>query len=201
MLLSGLFWILALFGFDEPAVAFVTLVSVAIHELGHEAALFILGKPLRLPVPKTDGFRIKPQALLSYKEEIAVLAAGPLANTISALATILLFPKSDAQRLFSLVNVLTALTNLIPVRNYDGYKILAAIAEHSESRALSRLLEIFSLLFASAVLLLSLYAIYRLDAGYWIFGVFFIFLLGEIKISIPVRFQRIKEKTRDFRRF
>lgn len=183
MLLSALFWIFALFGFDEPAVALVTLASVAIHEVGHEAALFVLKKPLRLPLPAANGFRIKPRSFLTYKEEIAVLAAGPLANLIAALTAILLFSSSDTQLLFPLVNVFTALTNLIPVRSYDGYKILAAIAEHSECRALSRALDVCSLLFASAVLLLSLYAIDRLDAGYWIFGVFFIFLLREIKNS------------------
>ena len=76
MVLSGLFWILALFGFDEPEVAIISLVAVGIHESGHEIALFILKKPLRLPMPRSDGFRIKPRALLSYTEEIAVLSAG-----------------------------------------------------------------------------------------------------------------------------
>ena len=206
MLLSGLFWILALFGFDEPAVAFITLIAVAIHEFGHEAMLFILKKPLRLPLPRANGFKIKPHALLSYKEEIAVLVAGPFANLIFALLSykeeiavlvagpfanlifaLLALPflsKYESLQLFSVINGLTALTNLIPVRGYDGYKILSATAEHFECSTLNRVLDVCSLLFASAVLLLSLYAIDRLDAGYWIFGVFFIFLLREVKNSI-----------------
>ena len=184
MFLSGLFWILALFGFDEPAVAFITLIAVAIHEFGHEAMLFILKKPLRLPLPRANGFKIKPHALLSYKEEIAVLVAGPFANLIFALLALPFFSKYESLQLFSVINGLTALTNLIPVRGYDGYKILSATAEHFECSTLNRVLDVCSLLFASAVLLLSLYAIDRLDAGYWIFGVFFIFLLREVKNSI-----------------
>jgi Zn-dependent protease len=184
MLLSGLFWILALFGFDEPAVAFITLIAVAIHEFGHEAMLFILKKPLRLPLPRANGFKIKPHALLSYKEEIAVLVAGPFANLIFALLALPFLSKYESLQLFSVINGLTALTNLIPVRGYDGYKILSATAEHFECSTLNRVLDVCSLLFASAVLLLSLYAIDRLDAGYWIFGVFFIFLLREVKNSI-----------------
>lgn len=184
MLLSGLFWILALFGFDEPAVAFITLIAVAIHEFGHEAMLFILKKPLRLPLPRANGFKIKPHALLSYKEEIAVLVAGPFANLIFALIALPFLSKYESLQLFSVINGLTALTNLIPVRGYDGYKILSATAEHFECSTLNRVLDVCSLLFASAVLLLSLYAIDRLDAGYWIFGVFFIFLLREVKNSI-----------------
>lgn len=184
MFLSGLFWILALFGFDEPAVAFITLIAVAIHEFGHEAMLFILKKPLRLPLPRANGFKIKPHALLSYKEEIAVLVAGPFANLIFALIALPFLSKYESLQLFSVINGLTALTNLIPVRGYDGYKILSATAEHFECSTLNRVLDVCSLLFASAVLLLSLYAIDRLDAGYWIFGVFFIFLLREVKNSI-----------------
>ena len=184
MLLSGLFWILALFGFDEPAVALITLIAVAIHEMGHEAMLFILKKPLRLPLPRADGFKIAPRTLLSYKEEVAVLAAGPFANLMLALTAPLLFPKSEQLELFSLINGLTAITNLIPVRGYDGYKILSAVSEHFECIPLKRGLDACSLLFASAVMLLSLYAIDRLDAGYWIFGVFFIFLIKEVKNSI-----------------
>ena len=120
---------------------------------------------------------------MSYREEIAVLSAGPLANAVTAVSVLLFLPKSEPSTLFSVINGVTALTNLIPVRGYDGYKILFAIAEHAECSALRRALEACSLLFASAVLFLSLYSIDRLDAGYWIFGVFFIFLLREIKIS------------------
>ena len=184
MLLSGLFWILALFGFDEPTVAIITLIAVAIHEFGHEAMLFVLKKPLRLPFPRADGLKIKSRAFLSYKEEVAVLVGGPFANLMFALTAPLLFPKSELLELFSLINGLTALTNLIPVRGYDGYKIIGAIAEHFEFVSLKRGLEVCSLLFASAIMLLSLYAIDRLDAGYWIFGVFFIFLIKEVKNSI-----------------
>ena len=179
-ILCGVFWLLALFGFDDTRSALLTLVAALLHELGHEAALLLLGHPPRLPLPRLHGFRIKKDTNLSYKEDIIVLASGPLANAAAGLAGLLL---ADGG-FFSFINFLTALSNLLPIRSYDGYKILCAISDSRNFAPGRHILDICSLLFAAAALFVSLYAIDRLDAGYWIFGVFFIFLLKEIKISL-----------------
>ena len=181
-LFSLFFWLLVLLGFDGGKGAAVTVIAIVIHELGHEAALFIIGAGTRLPLPGLHGFRIKPRRILSYKEEIFVCAAGPAANLIAALLLIP-FP-AEWMRLLLATNLLTAISNLLPVRGYDGYKILRDTAMLAGSERGVRLTDVLSFATASAAVLLSLYAIYALDAGYWIFGVFFIFLLGEVKNSL-----------------
>jgi Zn-dependent protease len=155
---------------------------MVIHELGHIIALFILGHGGGVPLPRMPGFSIKVRATLSYKEDIVVAAAGPLANLITAL---ILLPLGQVVGAMIIISVLTAISNLLPVRGYDGYRILtSAIAISGTERFFGRLPDALSFVTAMSAVLLSLYFIYAFDAGYWIFGVFFIFLLGEVKKSL-----------------
>ncbi len=179
---SALFWILVMLGFEGVGGAILTLMAVIIHETGHLAALFILGHESGVPLPRMPGFSIRVRATLSYKEDIIVAAAGPLANLLTAL---MLLPIRQVAEPLILISVLTALSNLLPVRGYDGYRILTSlIGMLGADRMLSRLPDILSFGTAVVAVLMSLYFIYVFDAGYWIFGVFFIFLLGEVKKSI-----------------
>ena len=179
---SALFWILVILGFDGVRGAAMTLVSVVIHEAGHLAAIFILGCKSGAPLPRMPGFSIKVGANLSYREDIIVAAAGPIANLITAL---ILLPIRQVAGTMILINLLTAVSNLLPVRGYDGYRILTAvIAVSGTERFLGRVPDVLSFVTAVVAVLLSLYFIYVFDAGYWIFGVFFIFLLGEVKKSL-----------------
>ncbi len=179
---SALFWILVMLGFDGVVGAILTLIAVLIHELGHMAALFILGRRSGVPLPRMPGFSIRVGASLSYKEDMIVAAAGPMANLITAL---ILLPIRQAAGAMILINLLTAVSNLLPVRGYDGYRILAsAIALSGTERFLGRVPDLLSFGTAVVAVLLSLYFIYVFDSGYWIFGVFFIFLLGEVKKSL-----------------
>ena len=179
---SALFWILVMLGFDGVVGAILTLVSVVIHEAGHLAAIFILGRKSGAPLPRMPGFSIRVGASLSYKEDMIVAAAGPMANLITAL---ILLPIRQAAGPMILISLLTAISNLLPVRGYDGYRILtSAIALSEAGEFLGRLPDVLSFGTAVVAVLLSLYFIYVFDSGYWIFGVFFIFLLGEVKKSL-----------------
>ena len=179
---SAVFWILVMLGLDGAEGAFLTLMAVVIHELGHITALLILGHGSGVPLPRMPGFSIRIRATLSYREDIIVAVAGPLANLIAA---VILLPMRQTAGAIILINLLTAISNLLPVRGYDGYRILTSvIAISGAERFLGRLPDVLSFATAMSAVLLSLYFIYAFDAGYWIFGVFFIFLLGEVKKSL-----------------
>ena len=181
-LLSGFFWILVLFGFDKPRGALLTLLAIAIHEAGHLAAFAAIGKLSALPRPRAVGFSLGTPSHLSYKEDIIVSAAGPLANLLTA--ALLLVTLGEPCEL-AVINLLTAVSNLLPVKGYDGYRMLSAIlAVLGVGSGLARLPDRLSFATATLAVFISLYSIRTFDTGYWIFGVFFIFLLGEVKNSL-----------------
>ncbi len=193
------FWILLIFGFDEPHVAILTIITALIHEIGHLIAIAAVKKECTsLPRADISGFRIDVKNL-SYKEEMLSSAAGPLTNLLLGLFLISFFD-SEYTLVFAALNIMTAISNLLPVRGYDGYRFLHALASHysSSPERIEAVLEWFSFFFSAAMCLFSLYFILKIGEGYWIFAVFFSFLLAEI-------FNRQKhtffEKTRDFERF
>ena len=125
-ILSGFFWLLLLFGFDDGITAALTVAAALFHELGHVAALFIIGAGGRLPAARLRGLALVPSRILSYKEEALVASAGPLANLM--LAALLSFlPPFGQSRLFLFINLLTALSNLLPVKGYDGYRAISSL--------------------------------------------------------------------------
>lgn len=109
------------------------LISVQIHELGHYIAL----KSSDLDIISLDfgvaeiDFEVE-QETLTLKQELLVSGSGPLAGILS---TILLSPYLNTfleAKLVSLVLFVIVgvhITNLLPVKGYDGYYIKKALAE------------------------------------------------------------------------
>ena len=176
-----LFWVLLIFGFDVPYVAVLTIICAVIHELGHVFSISRMNAGESLPKGHLSGFRIKRKVVLGYREEIIILLMGPLFNIIAFLLTI---PFSSMMsgyvRIFGLLNLATAISNLLPVEGYDGYGILIEIFKSTENHKMITRLEFFSFVFSVAVSFLSLYLIDKFGSGYWIFGIFFAIMLTKL---------------------
>ncbi len=183
-LLPLLFWILISFSFDLPYAAILTGVSAVIHELGH--ILFIL--TIRgFPEMKNrlSGPKIRLSGL-SYREELFCALAGPLANLFTAtliIPTLLLLPSAYLFEFF-IINVLTAVLNLLPINGFDGYKALFCFASERENGGNHlRLLCHTSFLITAFLTLLTLFFVLKAGEGYWIFVLFFSVLISEIAKS------------------
>ena len=178
-----LFWVLLIFGFDTTYTAILTIASALIHEFGHILCLFFVNsKSLTIPKTNLSGFRIKLPSI-SYKQELACAISGPLANlTVAFLSFLLnLYLHSPYLETFEILNALTAFSNLIPIEEYDGYKILLAV--FSPLKALDTIeywLRMLSLIISAAFTLLSLYVMLKIGEGYWFFGVFFTLTLRSV---------------------
>ena len=197
--LSVVFWVLVIFGFDLPYVAILTIAAALIHEIGHLAAIYLLRKDYKgAPRGDVSGFRIS-VSNLSYKEEMLSTLAGPLTNLILG-GLLMLFLASPYTELFGAINIMTAISNLLPVRGYDGYKFLSALGGVCSKNPLrvEHILEWLSFGISTLMCFISLYLLLKIGEGYWIFAVFFSFLLSEI-------FKRQKptflEKNGDFESF
>ena len=184
--LTMVFWILIIFGFDLPYIAFLTLFAALIHEAGHLFAILLLSeRGVSMPKSALSGFRIKNENS-SYSKEIIKAGSGPLINIIFFLIfnTGLGFPPDISEYLksFALINLLTAISNLLPVEGYDGYRILYAWISVIFSRPERALLALWYLSFFIIVIFsfISLYFMLKIGEGYWIFGVCICFLISVI---------------------
>lgn len=183
--LPVIFWGLLIFGFDSSYTAILTIIAAVIHECGHLAVLFFFCKK-KSSVPKATvyGFRINISEL-SYLQEAAVALGGPAVNFTVAAACLIVngaAPLENYMHAFALLNLITMLSNLMPIESYDGYKailsICAIICENPD-RAEAVLRKI-SFAFSAVMSFFSLYLILKSGEGYWAFAVFFVSTLSSM---------------------
>lgn len=194
-----LFWGLLLFAFDKAYLAVLTLLCAIIHEGGHIACTLICMKKMTLRAVG-NGFRIKVESQLSYVKEILISVAGPLIN-ITVFALLSPVKTNSYISDFAILNLLTALSNLLPIEGYDGYRILNCTLKLLEIPTGENILSKAS--FASCILLcfISLFLIMKIDYGYWIYFVFLATIFKKIQSNQRLLFARKREISREFERF
>ncbi|MBR3875483.1 MAG: hypothetical protein IKJ25_01750 [Clostridia bacterium] len=180
--LPAFFWTFLIFGFEEPYMALLSIIAAIIHEGGHILSILLRrGKPMLRGV--LSGFRIKSGGVITYAEEMLTYLAGPLANLAAfVIFSLLSLSCGEWAAMASVINLITALSNLLPIDGYDGYGILRTFLHMRESgeRAL-RIVERISSALIFILCIFSLYLIDRMGGGYWIFAVFFASMIKCIK--------------------
>lgn len=148
--------------FDRSWQAVATLCAAAVHEAGHllaGALCRIRFRELRLGLFGA-GFLISEQSLPTYRQEILISAAGPAVNFALAIPYLLSgsLPGNALYREFILSCLILGGVNLLPIRDFDGGRILHSLLSLLFSpRAADRILS-----FTSAVCIFSL----------WVFSVY-----------------------------
>ena len=137
-----------------------------------------------------SGFRISKKNTNSYLADAAVYASGPIANFAAAI----LFPafiraEADYVILSSVINLATGLSNLLPIKGYDGYGIIYSLLCLSEKwEKFQAIMDVVSLASVTFVLLISLYVMARIGDGYWTAGLFVISLTKAVSESLKKYF-------------
>lgn len=182
-ILPALFWIMIMLAFDTPAMCIMTCLAAALHELGHIcAAIFVSDAKISLPRATLKGLKIDTGRLLSYKEELIIALGGPLSNIAAFLLLLPLSFLSSYIRVFALLNLLTAISNLIPIRSYDGHRILRTLLiSRIPADDCERIMSNVTLFISSAGVLLSLLILMICGEGYWIFAILFIVFIRELQ--------------------
>ena len=153
------------FVLDTYANLFAFLISAAIHEFGH----LMLAKIKKIKIDSLElsifGASIKAQGLpCSYGDEALLALAGPAANFLSALLCIPLALWLDCEFLkaFCAASVGLAIVNLLPIKSFDGGRVLSSILlQKSSQRTAHCVLEITSFLFLFLIWSISVYFIIR----------------------------------------
>ena len=176
------FWLALIFAFDEAYVAFLTLICVGAHELGHIAVFISLSRTYRM-FAVGSGLRLSARGNLSYREEMLVALGGPMANVLLfLLATpFIALGLGEYAKAFGIINLFTAISNLLLIEGYDGYRIAEClIHQYTDAVFPYALLRSASFLLSAMLCILSIYLIRSFDGGYWVFFIFLFALLRAI---------------------
>ncbi len=125
---AAVLWLL----FIERSVwALLSFAAALIHELGHLAAARLLHIEMGKMTISGVGARLfLGSGLLSYRDEALIAAAGPTANLLS-FACLFPFlrwwPSADRLLFFAAASLFLALVNLLPLRGFDGGRVLNAV--------------------------------------------------------------------------
>ena len=117
---------LAVLALDRGTVFAASMLAATFHECGHLLAARFLHIRLRLLELDLMGARLYPcRSIPSYRAELLLAAAGPLAS----LALALPFLGTSAPFFVALRNATLsfALFNLLPIEGFDGGRILHAL--------------------------------------------------------------------------
>lgn len=107
------------------------LTAALAHELGHLAALWLTGAELRRIRITPCGPVIEYRGELSLRQEMGVLAAGPVGGLL--FAAFALWMDTDYFSYAGAVALLGTAFNLLPVMPMDGGRLLKCLLEESVS--------------------------------------------------------------------
>lgn len=172
------------FSASFPAVAFLTLavvtdrkgtvllclISSFFHEMGHIAAMAV--KKAKL---KSVRFNLGDVAIngdfsnLSYSAEIFITVSGVFVNLILALISFAIYKAGTVNLFFdlSMINLLIAVFNLLPVRFLDGGQlIMLYLQNHFTPKISDRIINILTFVFVVPVFVSGLIFVFNSSYNY-----------------------------------
>ena len=158
------------------------LLAVLSHELGHIIMAYACGIRLKECTVGIYGAGLMPEyGLYSYGKEILLCLAGPLFNFfLGSLGLVIgLAHPSELLEYFSLSSFILGGMNLLPIRDFDGGRILLSLFTVFFDPALAdRILTVLSFLFVFLLWSLSLYLLlcHAASLSLFIFSFFGVFL-------------------------
>ena len=114
---------------SEGHSLFIMIVPAILHELGHLISAKILGIRIYAIEINVLGARITLDHNCSYSDEFIISLCGPLVNLVCSVVTlkfIHIFDSSSYLKLFFLSSSSLFLTNVLPIKSFDGGRMLEA---------------------------------------------------------------------------
>ena len=149
------------------------LCAALLHELGHIAVAFLCSIRLRECKIGIYGAGLMPDSgLYSYRKECLLCLAGPLFNLLCGTLGALLLWDSDLPFLhaFTLTSFSLGILNLLPIRDFDGGRVLyALLCCRLPPDSAGRLLSGFSFCCVLTLWMLSVYLLLRFSSSLSLF--------------------------------
>lgn len=152
---------------DRTGICFVTLLAAFLHECGHLLAARLLHIPLGQVRLDFLGARMEVTGrMLSYVEEWLLCAAGPLTSLVCAAAATPLWSISTHAQMFSCASLVLGLLNLLPIRTFDGGRMLECMLSHfAGARTVRCVMRLCSFLFLFLLWAAAVYFLLRAGDG------------------------------------
>ena len=156
---------------DRTGLVLATLLAAALHECGHLAAARAMKIPLRAMRIDLMGARLEIGGrMISYREEWLLSAAGPIASFFAAAGGSLFWYTGNFAICFSCASLLLGLLNLLPIRSFDGGRMLfCALASHLGVGTVERVMSGCSFFFLFLLWATSVYFLLRAGDGISLF--------------------------------
>ncbi len=181
-ILPVVFWCCLIYSFDERLGAGITILAMVIHELGHLICIFLMNGRLEAPKSAFNGLRIMGQQYFSYPEQMLQYASGPLFNFIAAAIMPLCAGLNEYSETFIAINLATAVSNLLPIDGYDGYRLAhTAICYLGLGFKAHIILEVVSFFFTATLCIFSLFLVYTFGNGYWFMAIFLFATVSKLQ--------------------
>ncbi len=171
---------------DKSGLALPTLFAIVCHEMGHLFTMWLLEsnpKSIRL-IPAS--VQITRPVCKTYKNDIIIALMGPFVNLLLFLVLYVNygFFKNETILYYSLINLIIALFNLLPVKGLDGGTVLFSIvAKKGDLNRASLTVKIVSIILGALSLIVAITLALRgkINVSAFIVAVY-IFVSAIIKI-------------------
>ena len=178
---------------DKIYVFSVYMVAAVLHECGHLLAARLFKMKIQQIYFDFSGVRIMvDNSLATYKSEIILALAGPIANIISAIImSFLLMPAGSLEEItiniqeflatgeliplgvggfFIVASCIQALINMIPIKSFDGGRILyCLISLVADEDLAGRIVSFVASVCVFVIWTVSLYLMLKISSGLGIF--------------------------------
>lgn len=124
------FAVIALLLMLNSEINIISAFSVCfIHETGHLIPMIITGEKIRLIRFYGAGIRIvnEKNPFRAFYKDMIILWGGSITNFAAAAVSAVL---CGGMNIFSVMNIVTGIFNLLPYRNFDGGEILMMLIEY-----------------------------------------------------------------------
>ncbi len=152
---------------DEYKYILWGLYACMLHECGHLIAMSIVNAKVSRIAFYGAGIKIVPEKsrILSFRDELFILSGGCLINLISFAIFWIIGENDDMFQFFAVLNLVTGIFNIIPLKNFDGGKILDLIIEHCFSPSKAYALKTAVKIICIALILVLSVMLFRNNAG------------------------------------
>lgn len=156
---------------DRTGFYLMTLLAVLLHECGHLLAARALKIPWRGFSMDFTGARMELSGrMISFFEEWLLSAAGPLFGLIFAASGALFWKHTRFAVWFSCASLLLSLLNLLPIRGFDGGRMLeCTLLSLAGERTCGRVMRLSSFFFLFLLWASAIYFLLRAGDGISLF--------------------------------